>query len=155
MSDEIKDFLKESNAIEGVYDDVSFKQANYAWEYLMTKKEMTLEVVLKTHKILMLHSNLYPNEKGYFRNVMVWVGGESGFEPDRISEAVGNWCYKTMHSRLSAKKLHIEYEKIHPFVDGNGRTGRMFMNWTRIKKRQPIIVIHEGQEQLEYYKWFK
>ena len=152
---EEREFIRESNAIEGVYDDVSFTQAVRAWEYLMTKKEMTSGVVLKTHKILMLHSNLYPNEKGYFRNTMVYVGGGPCLSPERIPEAIGNWCYKTMHSRQSAKKLHVEYEKIHPFVDGNGRTGRMFMNWTRIKKGQAIIIIKAGEEQLEYYKWFR
>lgn len=52
------------------------------------------------------------------------------------------------------KNHHVEYEIIHPFVDGNGRTGRMFMNWERLKGGLPILVIHEGEEQQEYYKWF-
>ena len=54
-----------------------------------------------------------------------------------------------------SKTLHVKYEKIHPFVDGNGRTGRIFMNWWRIKNNLPILVIHEGKEQMDYYKWFK
>jgi Fic family protein len=53
-----------------------------------------------------------------------------------------------------SKVLHVQYEKIHPFVDGNGRTGRIFMNWWRINNGLPILVIHEGKEQWEYYKWF-
>lgn len=154
MTNEEREFLAESNAIEGVYDSDSLDQAVYAWQYLKTQKKMTSGVLLETHKILMLHQNLLPNEKGYFRNVPVYVGGRAGMNSAKIPEAIGNWCNDTMKSKKSAKKLHVEYEEIHPFVDGNGRTGRMFMNWTRLKKKQPLIIIHEGFEQQEYYKWF-
>ncbi|HEC66756.1 MAG TPA: Fic family protein [bacterium] len=147
-------FLKESNAIEGVYDADSLMQAIYAWEYLKGQKEMTSGVILKTHKILMLHQSLPGYQRGYFRTEGVMIGGRLGMSHENIREAIGNWCGKTMTSRQSAKKLHIEYEKIHPFIDGNGRTGRMFLNWTRLKKNQSILVIHEGKEQMEYYNWF-
>lgn len=155
MSDEELEFLRESNAIEQVYDEVSLIQAHYAWRYLKKQKKMTSGVVLKTHKVLMLRSNLIPNEKGYFRKRDVFIGGQKALHPAHVREAIGNWCNQTMKARWSAKKLHIAYEKIHPFVDGNGRTGRMFMNWSRLKKKQPLIIIHEGKEQMEYYKWFK
>ena|SRR3990167_3193223 len=155
MKKEIGEFIRESNVIEGVFDETSFGQAVIAWEYLMTQTNLTSSVVLKTHKILMLHSNLQPDEKGYFRQCEVRVGFHYGLNYVLVREAIGNWCNDTMHSRKSAKKLHIEFEKIHPFVDGNGRIGRLLMNWTRIKKKQPIIVIHQGKEQMEYYRWFR
>ena len=49
---------------------------------------------------------------------------------------------------------HVKFESIHPFVDGNGRTGRLLMNWIRIKIGLPILVIKES-EKFEYYKWFE
>ena len=153
-----EEFLKENNAIEGVYDDDSLKQAEYAWGYLMSEDILTLGVVLKTHKILMLNQNLMKNEKGYFRNVMVYIGGKSAINAAHISGRVHQWCFKGMRAYppIDTKKLHIEYEKIQPFVDGNGRTGRMFMNWQRIKRlKKPLLIIHTGKEQQEYYKWFK
>ena len=150
---EIEQFLRESNAIEGVYDLVSFEQARIAWEYLSGQKEMTSGVVLKAHKILMLYSNLQPNEKGYFRRVGVSVGGRLGMDWSKIPEAMGNWCANTMKSRWSAKKLHVAFEKIHPFVDGNGRVGRILMNWTRLRKKQPILIIKESEKK-DYYEWF-
>jgi Fic family protein len=149
------EFLKESNAIEGVYDADSLMQAVYAWEYLKEQREMTIGVVLKTHKVLMLHQKLMPNEKGYFRDTTVYIGGKPALNAVKIRDAMDNWCKKTTKRRESAKKLHIEYEHIHPFIDGNGRTGRMFMNWSRRMMSQDIITIHEGEEQMEYYKWFK
>ncbi len=160
----IEEFLKESNHIEGVYDEDSLQQALYAWKYLIGEKEMTPHVICKTHKILMLHQKLDPDQKGYFRKVPVWIGGKKGMSISRIPNAISDWCedmnnYK--ESNLSKNQLeriseylHVNYEKIHPFVDGNGRTGRMFMNWWRIKNGLPILII-KADERGEYYKWFK
>jgi len=49
--------------------------------------------------------------------------------------------------------MHINFEKIHPFIDGNGRIGRMLLNWQRVKLGLPVLVIKESEKQ-EYYKWF-
>lgn len=156
------EFLKESNAIEGVYNIDSLEQAKFAWEYLKKQKELTTSVILKTHKILMLHQNLYGYEKGYWRRCRVWVGGREGLDYESVPQAVEEWCLDAMTSvkvpgdnGKNIKIDHIEYEKIHPFVDGNGRTGRMFMNWQRLKAGLPLLIIHEGEEQQEYYTWFK
>lgn len=154
----VDEFLRESNAIEGVYDEVSFTQARRAWEYLMKQDVLTLVVILKTHKILMLHSNLQPNEKGYIRTVDVWVGRHKGMTPALIaSHLTMAFCFETM--RVSPppdwQALHVKYEQIHPFVDGNGRTGRMFMNWTRVRRcNLPILTIYADERQA-YYDWFR
>jgi Fic family protein len=162
---QVYDFLEESNAIEGVHDEVSYIQAKRAWDYLIKQNEMSVHVVLKAHKILMLHQRLMPNEKGYFRTQQVWVGGREGMDWKEIAKAVEDWCgvmnvqctpdiFVLPRAALS-KGLHVRYEKIHPFIDGNGRTGRMFMNWWRLRNGLPLLVIHTGWEQMEYYKWFK
>lgn len=159
-----EEFLKESNAIERVYDEDSLQQAQYAWEYLIKQKEMTIGVIKKTHKILMLNLPLQPDEKGYFRKCEVSIGYRFGLNYVLVPEAIQQWCsdmnfdYKDIADfearEFQSKAFHVEYEKIHPFVDGNGRTGRMFMNWWRLKNGLPLLVIHEGKEQMEYYKWF-
>ncbi|HMG16559.1 MAG TPA: Fic family protein [Saprospiraceae bacterium] len=157
-----EEFLKESNAIEGVYDEDSLQQALYAWEYLSKQIKLTYHVLKKTHKILMLHQDLLPNEKGYYRRVPVWIGGKQ-MRWENVDILLDDWIEQmntNQHSELMSgeeisQDLHVKYEKIHPFVDGNGRTGRMFMNWWRVKNGLPILVIHEGKEQMEYYKWFK
>ncbi len=152
----VDEFLRESNAIEGVYDETSFKQAKTAWQYLMKQKVLTTGVVLRTHKILMLHSKLAPNQKGYFRTVDVWVGKHKGIHPILVPEQIDEWCQGILVSNdeEEIRHNHIDYECIHPFLDGNGRTGRMFMNWQRIQAGLPVLVI-KADERGEYYKWFR
>jgi len=156
MDERIEEFLKQSNAIERVYDDGSLTQAKYAWEYLIEQETLVPGIILKTHKILMLHQRLLPNERGYFRTVPVYIGGKEAMDSALIRDNIVDWCVKGTKKKIDTKTLHVEFEKIHPFVDGNGRIGRMLMNWQRIKiTKEPVLIIHEGEEQLEYYKWFK
>ena len=162
MSREILEFLKESNAIEGVHGAVSLRQARLAWEYLVKQKELTKDVVLETHGILMKNQDLKPEYKGKFRDCEVRIGGRYGLHFWEIPEAINKWLGDVATSieipGIDGKHIrldHIEYERIHPFADGNGRTGRMFMNWQRLKAKLPILIIHTGDEQWEYYDWFK
>ncbi len=152
----VKEFLKESNAIEDVWDEDSLKQAIYAWEYLEKQKEMSCSVVLKTHKILMLHQDLHPDEKGYFRKQRVWIGDREGMQWYDIPFLILQWCKEVNQSKTwkEIKRDHIRFEKIHPFIDGNGRSGRLLMLWQRIKCGLPVKVIWE-KDKLEYYNWFE
>lgn len=152
MKQEELDFLMESNNIEDVWDDISLAQAILAWEYLKTKKKITPSVVLKTHKILMLHHSLGENEKGHFRQCAVYVGGREGKPWIILPELIAQWC-DVVNTSEDWKQTHLEYESIHPFVDGNGRTGRIFMNWQRLKLGMPILVIEE-KKKWDYYNWF-
>ena len=163
MSDttEALQFLRESNNIEDVWDDDSLIQAFYAWEYLLDQIALTPHVLLKTHKILMLHQPLLPNQIGYFRTQDVFIGGRKAPDSFLIDPLIEKWCKDAMTSieipgeNASHIKLdHIEYERIHPFVDGNGRTGRLFMNWQRVRAGYSPLTILE-QDKQEYYDWFK
>jgi hypothetical protein len=148
-------FLSESNAIEGICDSDSLDQAIYAWDYLKTikPKEMKIGVVLKVHKILMLHQKLLPNEKGYFRRIPVWIGSREGIKWKMIDEAMKIWCYNAYLYPEHWQAHHVRFETIHPFVDGNGRVGRMLMNWERLNNKEEILIIEEGDRRA-YYSWF-
>ena len=151
----LNEFLVESNAIEDVFDDDSLKQAEHAWDYLWEQPELTTGVILKAHKILMLHQDLMPNEKGYFRTCQVWIGGREAKSWESVPVNMHTWCDKANEDEYwrDIKESHIAYENIHPFVDGNGRTGRLFMNWSRLKAGLPIQVI-KASERHAYYQWF-
>lgn len=115
-------FLEQSNLIEGVTDATSMIQALEAWSYLEDQAEITPSVILKLHKILMLHQHLMPNEKGYFRTIQVQVGGREGIRWEKIPLEIEEWCKDAMTSvevpgedGKHIKIDHISYEKIHPF----------------------------------------
>lgn len=50
-------------------------------------------------------------------------------------------------------RFHIEFEGIHPFIDGNGRTGRMLVNLELMKAGYPPIAI-KFTEKMTYYDAF-
>lgn len=154
-NEDILKFLQESNAIEGVYDADSLFQAFVAWEYLVEQEKLSIKVILKTHKILMLHQPIHSDQKGYLRYCDVMVGIRICPSHLKVRELMEKWIKSYSDIGVNPKFAHIEFEKIHPFIDGNGRIGRIIMNWHRIKKGLPILIIHEGEEQKEYYKWFK
>ena len=149
------DFLRESNAIEAVYDDDSLEQAKYAWEFLKSEKVLTTGSILKTHKILMLHQPLKPDEKGYWRRCQVWIGYREAPRWEKMVVMMGSWILDANKSddEEAIKKDHVLFEYVHPFVDGNGRVGRMLMNWQRINSGLPILVIKEEGKH-DYYGWF-
>lgn len=50
----------------------------------------------------------------------------------------------------AAAYFHAKFENIHPFADGNGRTGRLAMNYLLVLYGHPPIIIHE-EDRKEYY----
>jgi len=157
--DTIDLFLKESNAIEDVWDEESLVQARKAWDYIIGEKELTPLNILRTHKILM--EGKLPNA-GEWRVCEVMIGGHYGKPWPVVPTLICSWVRKVndkiKESKVKAwqriKGNHIEYESIHPFVDGNGRTGRIFLNWQRVKAGMDILVIEEKKKN-DYYEWFQ
>ena len=153
---ELEEFLEESNAIEGEYSDEALEEAMEAWQFLIGRDSITIPGILQMHKILMKTRDLKEKYKGVLRDCPVYIGGREAMDHREIRAALKDWCRQTNADNPDWEALHISYERIHPFVDGNGRTGRHLMNWTRLKKCDlPLWIIHEGLEQMEYYKMFR
>lgn len=153
------EFLRESNNIEDEWDDKSLEDAILAWQFVKKQDKLSVDVILEAHRLLMKsRTTIADVYKGKFRNGDVWIGGHKARPHYTISNFLDSWLL-TMNDcshkpEEKCKQLHVAYEAIHPFFDGNGRTGRIFYNWHRIKCRFPIHVIHTGKEQYEYYQWF-
>lgn len=56
---------------------------------------------------------------------------------------------KMLHPVVLATIFHHKFENIHPFMDGNGRTGRMLLNCILLKHQYPPVIIHKKQ-RVEY-----
>lgn len=147
------EFLKESNSIEREYSSISLIDSVEAWNYAKNLKKINNKTILNIHKKLM--KNLNPRIAGKMRNVNVMVGGRICLSPKKIKKHLEALCKVIPKNEEDIKQWHITFEAIHPFEDGNGRTGRIIMNLQRIMVKLPLLIIHEGPEQFEYYKWFK
>lgn len=62
-----------------------------------------------------------------------------------------NLSPKKLHPIILAAYFHVAFEGIRPFVDGNGRVGRLLLNFTLRKNKLPRVNI-PNQERFAYYK---
>lgn len=151
--------MRESNAIEQEHSEEAFEDAKDAWEYakifIPEGRKIDIPMILTTHRFLM--RRLDSRIAGKLREVDVQVGGRACMPFSAVRNHLEEWCrcWAKKRDEEGIKEAHKLFEKIHPFQDGNGRTGRILMNIQRIKASLPILVIHTGNEQFNYYRWFR
>ena len=123
------------------------------------EKELTLEVILSLHKMLL--SNIRDNIAGRFRknNEYVKVANHIAPAPKEIAglleEMLADY-HGSQHENIEKRiaRLHLTFENIHPFVDGNGRIGRILNNYLLIREGFVPMNIKFIDRQ-KYYDAFK
>ncbi len=131
------------------------------YDNLATFDYKNLDDLLRAHKMLMEE---ILNNAGTCRNSNVGVGGEEGVvhvapphgQVPHLMQQLFNWLsVSDIHPLIKSSVFHYEFEFIHPFVDGNGRIGRLWQSlilyeWKSIFSAIPIeSVIKETQQK--YY----
>lgn len=81
--------------------------------------------------------------------------GEIGAAPEDVAEEMAELLEELQDIGpedvlTAAAYFHAKFENIHPFADGNGRTGRMAMNYLLVLHGHPPIIIHE-EDRKDYY----
>lgn len=121
-----------------------------------------------------IHRKLLPDSQGYRRSqnqILDATTRKAVYTPPRASELaglMGNWerfanpsgdLYdrETLHSLLRSAVCHYQFEAIHPFLDGNGRTGRILMVLQLMEEKlldHPVLFIsgYLSRNKDEYYK---
>jgi Fic family protein len=121
--------------------------------------KLTVNLVLYLHKILL--TNIDDTIAGRFRSGKEWVrvGNHLGANPlfvgQLMQELIDDW--NTNESRFFLDKIayfHAEFETIHPFVDGNGRMGRILINLQLMNEGLPPIIIQNKSKHSDYYPLF-
>jgi len=123
------------------------------------EQELTLEMILSLHKILI--ANIRNDVAGRFRtnNEYVRVGSHIAPNPKEVIGRLETMLteYNAMSHESIVKrlaKLHLVFEYTHPFIDGNGRIGRVINNYLLIREGfVPINIKFIDREK--YYEAFK
>jgi Fic family protein len=123
------------------------------------KTRLDLKLILSLHKTLL--SNIDETIAGRFRVGKEWVrvgnhlGANPQFVPTLTQALVDNYNQNKISYFLDAvAHFHAEFETIHPFVDGNGRMGRVLINLQLINLGFPPIIIQNKSKHTEYYPLF-
>lgn len=120
--------------------------------------DLRMEFVLKLHRIL-TDGILPPSEAGRLRRVQVYVRGAEDVPPppgdvEPQLRRLLQW-YKAnkrrYHPVVTAACVHVAFERTHPFVDFNGRSGRLLLNFVLLKHGYPPVDIRH-RERLRYYR---
>jgi len=149
----MREHIKQSNLNENVKIIDEIDQSLVAWNYLVTQPELTLEVVLWTHKLIM-ENILSSCDAGHLRKFGVTVGKRLCPAPRYVGELLDEWIEEMKDWKdHEPKRMHIWFERIHPFIDGNGRSGRMYMWYHEIKLGlEPTLINY--LDRWSYYDWF-
>lgn len=174
-----EEFVYNTNAIEGstigrnevpgilnkkdvhVNEEIETKGVAKAVNFINnTKEDFSVDLINKLHKLCFEGSKSFA---GKLRNTEVVIKDPNGniihmgVPSSQVNSALNdmiNW-YKENKDKFKplvlAAILHNQFEYIHPFQDGNGRVGRLLLNFILLKNGYPPINI-KLENRLEYYK---
>ena len=122
------------------------------------------KVRLRDTEIKTIHSLVLinrPEDKGVYRRIPVTIAGAytQPVQPILIAPKITELLAeneerkKTMHPIERIARFHLEFEGIHPFIDGNGRTGRLVLNLELIRNGYPPINV-KFADRRRYYDAF-
>ena len=123
------------------------------------------QVPLTDYQIRAIHSLVLADRKedrGRWRRVPVSIAGALAKpeQPYEIEPMIGSLLadqgtvYQKLHPVEQVAWFHLRFESIHPFIDGNGRTGRLLMNLQLIKAGFPPINVKYADRR-RYYDAFE
>jgi len=170
-------FIFESNAIEGSKLSQKEVEAIVRKQYLKknTERKEVVEVEnsikafniirsgefkLNQRTIIALHKTLVAGlgiAEGYKKKEVV-VNNKMTVAPGEIRKSMAGllqwWTEQkknNSHPLLVVAEFHQRFEQIHPFADGNGRTGRLLFNWMLLKSGYGVILFKNKNRKAYFY----
>ena len=132
--------------------------------FLYVQDIATQDIPLSENVIKNIHSLVLinrPEDKGNYRRIPVRILGAytEPLQPYMVQPAMEGLLIEnkkraeTMNSIERIARFHLEFEGIHPFIDGNGRTGRLVLNLDLIRNGYPPINV-KFTDRKRYYEAF-
>jgi Fic family protein len=161
--------LQETGQIlfEGIAPAKSLREINEiknhkrAFDFILNYNgKLDKKFILKLHK-LVIENTLkieLDSQVGKYRTIQVYIRGVNWIPP-KAKEIPNEMATllrwhsknnKVLHPLIVATYFHCGFELVHPFVDGNGRVGRLLVNYMLNKSGYPMINIPNSRK-LEYY----
>lgn len=139
---------------------VGHKEAfEYVKELVSEKVRISEKVIKEIHSLVLMDRR---EDKGVYRRIPVRIMGAENEPPQPYMVPVMMEKLVKEHTRQKKKMhiieavamLHLDFENIHPFIDGNGRTGRLLLNFELMQEGYlPINV--KFSDRKKYYECFK
>jgi len=155
---------------DDIREVLNYRAAMAEAERLLAELPLSSRVIRGAHRVLLAEVRGRNKDPGEFRRIPNWIGPrdcpieEATFVPigaDKLPDAVSAWeryAHSEQPDRLvQLATLHAEFEALHPFLDGNGRLGRMLIPlylWQSRLIQKPMFYISayfEGHRD-EYYE---
>lgn len=136
---------------------VGHKEAfEYVRELVSGNVPISERVIKQIHYLVLADKK---DDRGVYRRVPVRIMGAQHepvqpylIEP-KMEQLLRDYAESTEHIITKLARFHIEFEGIHPFIDGNGRTGRLLVNLELMKAGFPPIDI-KFTDRIAYYNAF-
>ena len=136
---------------------VGHKEAfDFVSELVKEKCEINERVIKQIHYLVLADKK---DDRGVYRRLPVRIMG-AAHEPvqpylivPKMEELLRNYLASEEHIVTKLARFHIEFEGIHPFIDGNRRTGRLLVNLELMKAGYPPIDI-KFTDRIAYYNAF-
>lgn len=116
---------------------------------------LSTDLILRWHGMLL--AGIRDDAAGRFRRAGEWVrvGGHLGANPEFVADLMEDALIRFHDESLSALEriawFHCEFEIIHPFVDGNGRIGRVLINKQLQDIGLPPVIVRARNRRIDYY----
>lgn len=128
----------------------------YLVEAVRSGEPVSERFVKELHSLVLADK---PQDRGTYRRIPVIITGavHTPPQPYMVPPLMESWVREANKSRkhplAAAAEFHLKFEAIHPFIDGNGRTGRLLANFMIMRAGyMPVSIKHE--DRFAYYDAF-